>query len=143
LVGRIGIKAAEYFALLTVLQHSKTLKSLKLSRAGSLTLTHDEDMQMAALLKKNFALEILPDIRHEYWERDMGAILRLNGAGRRYLVEDGSSISKGVDVLSAVSYEINCVFLHILENPRLCDRSAVERVNTGEISNSRSRIRLP
>jgi hypothetical protein len=28
--------------------------------------------------------------------------------------------------LSAVSNEINCVFLHLLENPRLCDRKALE-----------------
>jgi hypothetical protein len=54
------------------------------------------------------------------------AILRLNAAGRRYLIKDGSSISKGVDVLSAVSDEIDCVFLHLLENPNLCDRRAAE-----------------
>jgi hypothetical protein len=54
------------------------------------------------------------------------AILRLNGAGRRYLIKDGSSISKGVDVLSAVSDEIDCVFIHLLENPSLCDRRAAE-----------------
>jgi hypothetical protein len=52
--------------------------------------------------------------------------LRLNGAGRRYLIRDGSSISKGVDVLSAVSDEIDCVFLHLLENPSLCDRRAAD-----------------
>jgi hypothetical protein len=40
-------------------------------------------------------------------------------------VQDGSSISKGVVVLS-VNDDINSVFLHLLENPRLCDRSAVE-----------------
>jgi hypothetical protein len=56
----------------------------------------------------------------------MGAILRLNEAGRRYLVQDGSSISKGVEVLSSVTNDINCVFLQFLENPTLCDRSAVE-----------------
>jgi hypothetical protein len=60
------------------------------------------------------------------------AILRLNKAGRRYLIEDGSSISKGVEVLSKVESSINCVFLHLLENPRLCDRRAVENfVNAG------------
>jgi hypothetical protein len=68
-------------------------------------------------------LETLPDIIQG---GDVRALLRLNRAGRRYLVEDGSSISKGVEVLSAVSNVINCVFLHLLENPRLCDRSAVE-----------------
>jgi hypothetical protein len=55
--------------------------------------------------------------------------LRLNEAGRQYLVKYGSSISKGVDVLSAVSDDINCLFLHLLENPRLCDRGAVEMTN--------------
>jgi hypothetical protein len=57
-------------------------------------------------------------------DRTVKAVLRLNSAGRRYLIEDGSSISKGVGVLSAVSDDINCVFLHLLENPGLCDRRA-------------------
>jgi hypothetical protein len=35
------------------------------------------------------------------------AILKLNAAGRRYLIKDRSSISKGVDVLNAVSDEID------------------------------------
>jgi hypothetical protein len=57
---------------------------------------------------------------------------QLNKAGRRYLVQDGSSISKGVDGLSKVNNDINCLFLHLLENPRLCDRSAVEMVTADE-----------
>jgi hypothetical protein len=54
------------------------------------------------------------------------AILRLNGTGRRYLIKDGSSISKGVDVLSAVRDESDFVFLHLLENPSVCDKRAAE-----------------
>ena len=54
------------------------------------------------------------------------AILMLNAAGRRYLIKDGSSTSKGVDVLIAVSDEIDCVFLHLLENPSLRDTRAAE-----------------
>jgi hypothetical protein len=70
-------------------------------------------------------------------EGDVSAILRLNAAGRRYLIEDGASISKGVDVLSRVNNNINCVFLHLLENPRLCDRSAVEMSSSiGTIDNA-------
>jgi hypothetical protein len=122
----IEIKAEEYLVLVATLQHNTTLKSLNLTGRGSLTLTGDEDKQMAALLKKNYAMESLPDIDLENEAGDVGAILRLNEAGRRYLIEYGSSISKGVKVLSAVSNEINCVFWHLLENPRLCDRSAVE-----------------
>jgi hypothetical protein len=68
---------------------------------------------------------------------DVGATLRLKGAGRRYLVQDGSSISKGVDVLSRVNDDINCVFFHLSENPILCDRSAVEMViDAGESNGS-------
>jgi hypothetical protein len=55
----------------------------------------------------------------------------------KHLVQDGSSISKGVEVLSRVNNDINCVFLRLLENPRLCDRSAIEIVSAGT-SNSRS-----
>jgi hypothetical protein len=120
-----------------------TLKTLSLfHHTERLYLTDDEDKQMVSLLKKNYALESLPDIDLEKEAGDVGASLRLNKAGRRYLIEDGSSISKGVEVLSRVNNDINCVFLHLLENPRLCDRSAVEIVSTGE-SNGRSTSPTP
>jgi hypothetical protein len=134
----IKIKAEQYVALITLLQHNGTLKTFSLNRFASIRLNDDESKQMALLLKKNYALESLPDIALEYHTEDVVAILRLNAAGRRYLVQDGSSISKGVEVLSRVSYNINFVFLHLLENPRLCDRSAVEMVTDAGESNDRS-----
>jgi hypothetical protein len=135
---RDAIKAKEYVVLLTALnslQHNTTLKCLSIYPDGSLRLTDNEDKQLATLLKKNYALERVPGIDRV---GDAGAILRLNKAGRRYLMEDGSSISKGVEVLSKVNNDINCVFLHLLENPRLCNQSAVERVTDGESNVSRS-----
>jgi hypothetical protein len=56
-IGKVNfkIKAEEYFSVVTALQDNTTLKSLNLTGAtgrSSLTLTHDEDKQMAALLKK-------------------------------------------------------------------------------------------
>jgi hypothetical protein len=122
----IQSKADKYLVLVTALQNNKTLKTLSMYHNRCLTLTDDEDKQMAALLKKNYAMKSLPDIDLVNEAGDVSAILRLNEAGRRYLIEDGSSISKGVEVLSSLNDEINCVFLHLLENPRLCDRSAVE-----------------
>jgi hypothetical protein len=101
-----------------------------------LRLTKEGDKQMAVLLKKNYALERLPDIKQR-GDSTVGAILQLNVAGRRYLVQDGSSILKGVEVLSAVSDEMNCVFLHLLENPRLCDRSTVEETANASPEGSR------
>jgi hypothetical protein len=121
------IKAEEMIALVTALQYNTTLKTLSLDQSiGRLQLTDDEDKQMASLLRKNYALESLPDIDLEDRVGDAGAILRLNAAGRRYLIQDGSFISKGVDVLSRVNNDINCALLHLLENPILCDRGAVE-----------------
>jgi hypothetical protein len=131
-------KADDYVALVTALQHNRTLKTLRLHPFSTTQLTDDEDKQMTALLKKNYALESLPNIKLQNRASDVGAILRLNGAGRRYLIEDGSSISKGVEVLSRVNNDINCVFLHLLENPRLCDRSAVEKVSDAGESNGSS-----
>jgi hypothetical protein len=127
------LKAEEYIALVTSLQQNTTLKILQLNDHEGFYLTHDENKHVAALLKKNFALERLPAINLEYHLGDVGAILRLNTAGRRYLVQEGSSISKDVEVLSRVNNDINCVLLHLLENPRLCDRRAVETVSAGNL----------
>ena len=130
----LEMQPEEYAALLIrVLQHNKTLKTLNFldekRSNSSLQLTPDGDKHMALLLQKNYGLESLPNIDLENQEGDFGAILRLNGAGRRHLIEDGSSISRGVEVLSTVMYDTNCVFLHLLENPGLCDRRAVEKAS--------------
>jgi hypothetical protein len=142
-IRRDKTKFEEYFVVVTALQRNTTLKTFSIYQwhsdmAGCLQLNDDEDKRMASLLKKNYALESLSDIDLENEARDTGAILRLNKAGRRYLIEDGSSISKGVEVFSGVNNDTNCVFLHLLENPRLCDRSAVERATAGESNVSSS-----
>jgi hypothetical protein len=124
------IEAEDYTAIITVLQYNTTLKTLDFGPDLFLWyLTADADKQMALLLKKKYELESLPGLDLQYLENhegDVGAILRLNGAGRRYLIEDGSCISRGVEVLSAVSDSTNRVFLHLLENPSLCTLSATE-----------------
>jgi hypothetical protein len=133
-----GIKmiAEEHFVLVTALQQNTALKSLTFYWRGH--FTEDESKQLASLLKKNYVLERLPYMEMMKEAEDVRAILRLNKAGRRYLIEDGSSISRGVEVLSRVNNDINCVFLHLLENPRLCDRRAVEVVVTAGESNGGS-----
>jgi hypothetical protein len=125
------IKVEELFALISALQLNTTLKTLGYQFFFMiLYLTDDEVNQLVLLLMKNYGLErLVPDIACED-DRTIKAILRLNGAGRRYLIEDGSSISKGVEVLSAVNDDINCVFLHLLENPGLCNRRAIETTTT-------------
>jgi hypothetical protein len=122
-----SMKVEELLAVISALQLNTALKTLGFRESSvRLHLTDDEVNQLVPVLMKNFGLErILPDISCSD-DGTIKAILKLNAAGRRYLIKDGSSISKGVDVLSAVSDEIDCVFLHLLENPCLCNRKVAE-----------------
>jgi hypothetical protein len=119
-------KIEDYRSVLSALQSNTTLTCISL-QFGSMEMTNDEANELTYVVKRNYGLHrcsVIP-----YYMVELHAILRLNEVGRRYLVKDGSSISKGVDVLSAVSDDINCLFLHLLENPRLCDRRAVEIIS--------------
>jgi hypothetical protein len=113
----------DYLKCVEAIQSNTTLKSLKLCNT-TFCVDEDESKGLISVLKKNYGLENFPRFHHG--AKDIRSILDLNRAGRRYLVQDGSSISKGVAVLSRVNDDINSVFFHLLENPRLCDRSAVE-----------------
>jgi hypothetical protein len=123
-----SIKAVELLALISALPLNTTLKTLDFHchLFDHIHFTDDEVNQLVSVLMKNYGLErLVPGISSSD-DGTVQAILRLNAAGRRYLIKDASSISKGVDVLSAVSNEIDCVFLHLLENPSLCDRRATD-----------------
>jgi hypothetical protein len=112
-----------YFAVITGVRPDKTPKTLRLCNYESPEMTDDEVKNLTSLVKQNYGLESLSGI--DWGERmgDLRAILRLNGAGRRYLNDDGSTIVQGVDVLSGLSSNLNCIFLHLLENPSLCNRA--------------------
>jgi hypothetical protein len=122
-----------YLKCVVALQSNRTLKKLQLHE-DNFSVDKVEFKDLIPALKKNYGLEETTDF-HYRGAGDIRSILQLNRAGRRYLVQDGSSISKGVDVLSRVNNVINSVFLHLLENPRLCDRSAVEMSSIGNIDN--------
>jgi hypothetical protein len=128
---RQDIRLEDYLVFIAAIHPNTTLKSLCLHEE-ELDVDEDETKDLIAVLKKNYGLEEIPGLDHD--SEDVNSILDLNRVGRRYLLQDGSSISKGVDVLSDVSNDINSVFLHLLENPRLCDRSAVE-ISSSSIAN--------
>jgi hypothetical protein len=108
-----AIIVEELLALISALQLNTTLKTLGFQASCFEKISVDEVNQVLSILKKNYGLERLkPAIPCADDGTDDGtvkAILRLNAAGRRYLIKDGSTISKGVDVLSVVSDEIDCV----------------------------------
>jgi hypothetical protein len=123
------IKVKEFLALISELQLNRTLKTLgfQASCSANLNFTVDEVNQLVWILMQNFGLErLVPDIPYAD-DETVKATLRLKRAGCRYLTKDGSAaISKGVDILNAVSDEVDCVFLHMLENLSMCDRRAAE-----------------
>jgi hypothetical protein len=98
-----------YLGVVKAVQSNKTLKTLCLCAIPP-QMTDDEAKDMTSLVKQNYGLESLENISSGERMGDMRAILRLNGAGRGYLKDDGSSIVKGVDVLSGVSDEISIAF---------------------------------
>lgn len=126
------LKFEELFALVSALQRDKTLKALGCQIwGGDLNLTNDENNQLVAILMKIYGLErLVPDITCADDNITVKAILRLNGAGRRYLIKEGSSIASGVEILSAVNDNINSMFFHPLENQGLCNRRAAETTTT-------------
>jgi hypothetical protein len=100
-----GMKVEELLALVSALQLDTTLKILGFQNycVEHISFTVDEMNQLVSILMKNYGLErLVPDVPCAD-DGTVKAIFRLNRAGRRYLIKDGSSISKGVDVLSAVS----------------------------------------
>jgi hypothetical protein len=111
-------------AAVDAIQLNKTLKILRICY-GTQNLTDDEAKHLTSIVKTNYRLESLPELdSSDDRTKDLRSILRLNETGRGYLPDGhGSVVSKGVSVLSAVSDDLNCVFLHLLENPSLCNRS--------------------
>jgi hypothetical protein len=143
-----NVRFEDYLVFVAAIQPNTTLRELQFQDIYCDMEVEDRTKRLLSVVKKNYGLEVIPalshgssgvDSRRSYCGLgDIHSILQLNGAGRRYLVQDGSSISKGVDVLSAVSNDTNSVFLHLLENPRLCDRSAVETASVDNIENAMS-----
>jgi hypothetical protein len=116
-----GITTETYITALEIVQMNAALKKLCLSPI--LDLFGNDDMKrVVSLVKKNYSLVVLDEGLAERDETgELCSILRLNQAGRRYLIDDAGSIAKGVEVLTDVRDDLGCLFYHLLENPMLCD----------------------
>jgi hypothetical protein len=117
-----GITSDAYLSAIESLQINTTLKMLRLYPIVDEISRDDDTKRLIKLVKKNYCLE---DIDEDWFSYDktgeLSSILRLNRAGRHYLIQDMGSIAKGVEVLVAVRDHLDCLFYHLLENPLLCD----------------------
>jgi hypothetical protein len=125
-----SLSLANYFTALQILQYNTTLKKLLLhpkldsvNESGEIKMVSDGEMEhFISLVKKNYGLESLDEGFYAHdTTGELRTILRLNQAGRRYLIEHAGSIASGVEVLITVSDDLDCLFYHLLENPFLCD----------------------
>ena len=57
-------------------------------------------------------------------------LLKMNRAGRKYILDDQINQAKGVEVLAAVRSKVDCLFLHLIENPFLCHREAKRKISS-------------
>jgi hypothetical protein len=140
-----GISAGSYFAALECLQPSTALKTLRLSVKVDASMAEEEMKmnQVVSIVKKNYSLAVLDKgVSAHDKTGELGTLLRLNQAGRRYLIKDTASISKGVEVLIGVSDDVGCLFYHLLENPTLCDieHQNIKKSRTGANLKKRQRI---
>ena len=98
-----------------------SLKELILGYSDFSFAYEGDAVNLVAAAKRNYGLEKLNVFVDDY---DQGCllqcILRLNEAGRRYLIDDPTSKERGVNVLLKVQDDLNCLFLHLQENPLLC-----------------------
>jgi hypothetical protein len=139
-----GITSGAYISALESLQPSSTLKTLRLSPIIA-SMGEEEMNQVVSLVEKNYSLAILDDgLSARDKTGELGTLLRLNQAGRRYLIEDAASIAKGVEVLIGVSDHLGCLFYHLLENPTLCDieHQYDAKSETGKCAHSNKRQRI-
>jgi hypothetical protein len=110
-----------YMTALESFQMNTSLKKLCLSPVLA-SFGEAEMNQVVSLVKKNYTLiELDEDVTGHDETGKLGSILRLNQAGRGYLIEDAGSIRKGVEVLLNVTDDLDCLFYHLLENPMVCD----------------------
>jgi hypothetical protein len=106
-----GLSLNNYFTALESLQTNTTLKTLHLHPKLDSVSEDGKIKHLISLVKKNHGRENLDEgLSAQDETGEIGTLLRLNQAGRRYLIQDASSIAQGVEVLIAVRGDLGCLF---------------------------------
>jgi hypothetical protein len=101
--GLAGNTTLEYLCLWTGMAGAEETSSLP-------DKNEEDEASLLEAVRKTYGLEWLHVSNCATLEKkSLDIILRLNGAGRRYLVEDNSR-KLGVDVLTKVSKNLDCIF---------------------------------
>jgi hypothetical protein len=107
-----NISSVDYIAALAALGPNTTLKTLRLHPDLD-SFGSDQVEELLSLVRNNYWLECLDDGLPDP-TGEVGCILRLNKAGRRYMLRD-SSFSGSIGVFAGVSDDLDCVLVHMWE----------------------------
>jgi hypothetical protein len=65
--------------------------------------------------------------KDEAYHSSIAGLIRMNKSGRSRALRDPSNKLAGVSVLNSISDNVDCLFLHLRENPSLCNRHCGRR----------------
>lgn len=106
----------------TLCLRNRNVKKLDLRPAGP-TVSERSLCDVKVALRQNFSLENIAldmQVGTLSYRNFSHEILRLNKAGRRYLLDDAHSKSKCIAVLAKVKDDLDALYTHMRENPVLC-----------------------
>ena len=90
---------------------------------------------VGALLKNTDLQKLLFD---PSFQALLDGFICMNNAGRQYVIERPESKVDAIRVAQAVSTNISCLFLHLLENPAICKKSPLD-ANIVKLESARTR----
>jgi len=134
---------------------NNTIKSF-LYEGSFLGISKKERFELEDVVKQNYTLEeiyvdeynTLPimsrlNLVGEKGSNPFRAITDLNKAGRKYLREDASSKENCIEVLGKVRNDLDCLYIHIRENPVLFTGNGNSRASSREETTNSKNVRLP
>jgi hypothetical protein len=112
---------------------NRHLKEFHLSGFPILPLTAEEDGErFLEAIRNNVTLEQFTrgfpkGTREPRWFLEFQFLLRLNRAGRKYILEDPTNNLSCAEILGAVRDELNCIYLHLRHNPSFCQPASTSK----------------
>lgn len=121
---RVACRLASVIDFLASFKSESKLEKLVLN------FVHQQDacpQRFLNAVKQNYILKYFrgfrPFVPAEY-STVVEGILAMNQAERAYILDRGKNVKVGINVLAAASSNLDCLFIHLRENPDLCSCSA-------------------
>jgi hypothetical protein len=103
-------------------------------------MMHNYSVEELTVSCSDYTVYAFEDLKRVYPDYGIAvdAILALNQAGRRYVLDDYNNSSKALKVLSSgqVNNDLNAIYLHLIDHPSLCAIPQSDRKKSAQSSPS-------